>query len=232
MPSPCRSCTYPRVALKDKITYSQRYSQHTSLCVPYGSQHSFMQHQDFSYKAQGCAVSCLVESSVHNVKPHLLWEVSSLWRGRLFLALCKVFSRDATTLLFALLLNLRSQYPKANLKQLSLSLWESGTMSKSHHLTEQSWLLCKFIRAISLNLLEKVTKQAITFDQAHKQQPVNAALLVNLSLKNSRGWHRRSKNAFVSWMEVKPDRIQAAQREDVSAWAAGRSCRTFSLNTW
>lgn len=57
-------------------------------------------------------------------------------RGCLILALCKVISRHATTLSFALLLNLRSQYPKANLKQLSLSLWESGTMSKSHHLTE------------------------------------------------------------------------------------------------
>lgn len=60
-------------------------------------------------------------------------------------------------------------------------------MSKSHHLTEWLWIPWKFIRAISLNLQGKVTKQAITFDQAHKQQPVNAALLVNLSLKNSKG---------------------------------------------
>lgn len=57
-------------------------------------------------------------------------------RGCLIVALSKVISRHATTLSFALLLNLRSQYPRANLKQLSLSLWERGTMSKSHHLTD------------------------------------------------------------------------------------------------
>lgn len=57
-------------------------------------------------------------------------------------------------------------------------------MSKSLHLTDLFWLPWKCIRAISLNLQGKVTKQAITFDQTHKQQPVNAVLLVNLSLKN------------------------------------------------
>ena len=152
---------------------------------------------------------------MHNVKPHLLWEVSSWWGDVWSWHFCKVISTHATTLSFALLLNLRSQYPRANLKQLSLSLWKSGTMSKSHHLTEWLWIPWKFIRAISLNLQGKVTKQAITFDQAHKQQPVNAALLVNLSLKNSKGWHRRSKYAFVSWMEVKADRIQPIVSEDV-----------------
>lgn len=121
----------------------------------------------------------------------------------------------ATTLSFALLLNLKSQYPRANLKQLSLSLWERGTMSKSHHLTDWFGLPWKFIRAISLNLQGKVTKQAITFDRAHKQQPVNAAPLVNLSLKISKSWHRRSKNAFVSRLEVKPERIQPTVSEDV-----------------
>lgn len=131
------------------------------------------------------------------------------------MALSKVISRHATTLSFALLLNLRSQYPRANLKQLSLSLRESGTMSKSHYLTEWFWLLWKFISAISLNLQWKVTKQAITFDRAHKQQPVDATPLINLSLKNSKGWQRRLKNAFVSRMAVKPDGIRQIVSEDV-----------------
>lgn len=48
-------------------------------------------------------------------------------------------------------------------------------MSKSHHLTEQFQLPWKFIGAISLNLQGKVTKQAITSDQAHKQSMLHCS---------------------------------------------------------
>lgn len=46
-------------------------------------------------------------------------------------------------------------------------------MSKSHRLTECFWFTWQFIRAIILNLQGKVTKLAVTFDHAHKQQPMS-----------------------------------------------------------
>lgn len=58
-------------------------------------------------------------------------------------------------------------------------------MSNSRHLTERFWLPWKFIRAISLNLQGKVTKQAITVDQAHKQEPDTACLSVTQKSKRS-----------------------------------------------
>lgn len=132
--SPCRSCAYLRVALKDKILVK-------STLIPkhfFGEfiWHSAQHHATsgllwgtrlcnlmFGWEQHGQCQNTLVVRSVITV------------RGRLILALCKVISWHATTLSFAFLLNLRSQYPTANIKQLSLSLWESRTMSKSHHLT-------------------------------------------------------------------------------------------------
>lgn len=88
----------------------------------------------------------LVERRKHNVKLH--YAVRSVITAK---AMSDVGTSQshAATLSFALLLNLRSQYPRANLKRLSLSLGEKGTMSKkSGHLTRKVCLLRKFIRAV------------------------------------------------------------------------------------
>lgn len=89
------------------------------------------------------------------------------------LALCKVISWHSATLLLALLLNLKSQYPGANLKLLSLSLWEWNDVKK--WLSDRVSLPALEIHW-SCNFCGKVTKQAITSDQVHKQQPVSVAL--------------------------------------------------------
>lgn len=135
LPSPCRSCTYPRVALKDKILQSTLSPKHfLSWSIWYSAQH----HATSGLLLWGARLCSLLFGWEQHAQCQSTLVVRSVItvRGCLILALCKVISWHAATLSFALLLNLRSQYPKANLKQLSLSLWESGTMSKSHHLTE------------------------------------------------------------------------------------------------
>lgn len=154
---------------------------------------------------------CPGESRMHNVKAHLLWEVSSQWVGCLILALGQSHFQDVPWYFVVCpsVLNLRSQYPRAHLKQLSfLSLGESrNNVKKSAVWWSGSGSLWKFIRAISLNLQEKVTKQAITFDQAHKQQLQSMPRRSSIchSKKHSKsggGGCRRSKNwisFFLEW---------------------------------
>lgn len=126
LPSPCRSCTDPPVVLKDKIL----------VCTTLVPKHlsGWTIWLSARHRATSGLLFLLRETELCSLK--LSWEqnaqcqttlvVRSVTTVRvcLILALCKVISRHATTLSFALLLNLRSQYPKANLEQLSLSLWE------------------------------------------------------------------------------------------------------------
>lgn len=104
-------------------------------------------------------------------------------------------------------------------------------MSKSHHLTEQFWIPRKFIGAISLNLQGKVTKQAITFDRYHKQQPVNAAAHQSVTQKFKGLTSQVKKHiCFLNGSEARQDPANSESRCD-STLAAWSKRGTLSLNT-
>lgn len=128
------------------------------------------------------------------------------------LALCKVISWHSATLLLALLLNLKSQYPGANLKLLSLSLCECNNVKKclSYRVSlpaiEIYW---------SCNFCGKVTsRQSPLIRSINSSQSVLPCMSVYHSEIQGADATEKNKKTNIHFLEMKQSRIQALLQQN------------------
>jgi len=121
--SPCRSRTDPRVAPKGKNDGVVKRRSQKPFCGC-SARHPATSGLLFYEEAHDCSRLMFGwEQRARKVKLHLLWEVSSQWGGG-GMSDRGTFPKSCRDVPFALLLNLRSQYPRASLKRLSITMRE------------------------------------------------------------------------------------------------------------